>query len=45
MTARRLLLAFCATLALAVACGGDGNDNPTLSPTIAPARTSDTAGL
>src|SRR6266496_3532398 len=45
MTARRLLLALCATLALAAACGGDGNDNPTQSPTAAPARTSDTAGL
>lgn len=47
MTARRLLLlASCATLALlAAACGGDGGDNQTPSPTTAPARTSDTAGL
>jgi len=46
MTARRLLLlACCATLALvAVACGGDG-DKATPSPTTAPVRTSDTAGL
>ena len=44
--ARRILLACCATLALAAAaCGGDGDDNQTPSPTTVPARTSDTAGL
>jgi hypothetical protein len=41
MTTRRLLLACCATLALAAACGGDGDDKPTPTST----RTSDTAGL
>jgi len=45
MIARSLLLAFCATLALAAACGGNGDDNKTPSPTTVPARTSDTAGL
>src|SRR2546427_9135082 len=46
MTARHLLLLACAaTLALAAACGGDGNDNPTSSPTSAPARTSNPPGL
>ena len=45
MIARSLLLAFCATLVLAAACGGNGDDNKTPSPTTVPARTSDTAGL
>jgi len=41
-----LLFACCATLALAAACGGgDEGANQTPSPTTAPARTSDTAGL
>jgi hypothetical protein len=45
MIARSLLLACCATFALLAACGGDGEGKATPSPTSAPARTSDTAGL
>src|SRR5439155_22043867 len=45
MIARSLLLAWCATFALLGACGDGGDDKSTPSPTSAPARTSDTAGL
>ena len=43
--ARLLLLAFCTALALAAACGGGDDNKSTPSPTLAPVRTSDTAGL